>query len=182
MSRIETDELKELFAEWGLWSLVDDISPDGDGHGDNLQLTKEGLEAERMINLLLSDQSQNQQEKQEEWYCECGERVENGEHICDDKYKKKVKLGKQDEWKERLAKYLKGTEYALWYGNEWDLSDEVEEFISQLLSEKTFNKEELKYLKACTGIVYDEWKIDGKKIDTTMVERLRLKISKLLKE
>ena len=55
MSRIEIDELKELFAEWGLWSLVDDISPDGDGHGDNLQLTKEGLEAKRMIGRLLED-------------------------------------------------------------------------------------------------------------------------------
>ena len=55
MSRIEIDELKELFAEWGLWSLIDDISDDGDGHGDNLQLTKEGLEAERMIDRLLED-------------------------------------------------------------------------------------------------------------------------------
>jgi len=55
MSRIEVDELKELFAEWGLWSLIDDISDDGDGHGDNLQLTKEGLEAERMIDRLLED-------------------------------------------------------------------------------------------------------------------------------
>ena len=55
MSRIETEELKELFAEWGLWSLIDDISDDGDGHGDNLQLTKEGLEAERMIDRLLEE-------------------------------------------------------------------------------------------------------------------------------
>ena len=55
MSRIETEELKELFAEWGLWSLIDDISDDEDGHGDNLQLTKEGLEAERMIDRLLED-------------------------------------------------------------------------------------------------------------------------------
>jgi len=55
MSRIEVDELKELFAEWGLWSLVDDISPDGDGHGDNLELTREGLEAKRMIDRLLED-------------------------------------------------------------------------------------------------------------------------------
>jgi hypothetical protein len=55
MSKIEIDELKELFAEWGLWSLVDDISDDGDGHGDNLQLTKEGLEAERMIDRLLEE-------------------------------------------------------------------------------------------------------------------------------
>ena len=60
MNKIETEDIKELFAEWGLWSLIDDVSPDGDGHGDNLQLTKEGLEAERMINLLLSDQSQKQ--------------------------------------------------------------------------------------------------------------------------
>ena len=62
MNKIETEDIKELFAEWGLWSLIDDVSPDGDGHGDNLQLTKEGLEAERMINLLLSDQSQKQPE------------------------------------------------------------------------------------------------------------------------
>ena len=55
MSRIETEELKELFAEWGLWSLIDDISDDGDGHGDNLQLTKEGLEAGRMMDRLLED-------------------------------------------------------------------------------------------------------------------------------
>ena len=55
MSRIETEELKELFAEWGLWSLIDDISDDGDGHGDNLQLTQEGLEAERMIDRLLEE-------------------------------------------------------------------------------------------------------------------------------
>ena len=60
MNKIETEDIKELFAEWGLWSLIDDVSHDGDGHGDNLQLTKEGLEAERMINLLLSDQSHKQ--------------------------------------------------------------------------------------------------------------------------
>lgn len=33
---------KEMFASFGLWSLVDDISDDGDGQGDNLQLTKDG--------------------------------------------------------------------------------------------------------------------------------------------
>ena len=55
MNKIETEDIKELFAEWGLWSLIDDVSPDGDGHGDNLQLTKEGLEAERMIDRLLED-------------------------------------------------------------------------------------------------------------------------------
>ena len=43
------ENIKELFAEWGLWSLVEDISDDGDGTGDNLQLTKEGSEAQRMI-------------------------------------------------------------------------------------------------------------------------------------
>ena len=36
------EKKKELFAEWGLWSLVEDISDDGDGEGDNLQLTPEG--------------------------------------------------------------------------------------------------------------------------------------------
>ena len=33
---------KEIFASFGLWSLVEDISDDGDGEGDNLQLTKDG--------------------------------------------------------------------------------------------------------------------------------------------
>ena len=33
---------KEIFASFGLWSLVEDISDDGDGKGDNLQLTKDG--------------------------------------------------------------------------------------------------------------------------------------------
>jgi hypothetical protein len=33
---------KEIFASFGLWSLVEDISDDGDGEGDSLQLTKDG--------------------------------------------------------------------------------------------------------------------------------------------
>lgn len=33
---------KELLASFGLWLLVEDISDDGDGKGDNLQLTKDG--------------------------------------------------------------------------------------------------------------------------------------------
>lgn len=48
-------EWREKFAEWGLWSLVEDISDDGDGEGDNLQLTKEGKEASRMIEQLLDE-------------------------------------------------------------------------------------------------------------------------------
>jgi len=71
MNKIETEDIKELFAEWGLWSLIDDVSPDGDGHGDNLQLTKEGLEAERMINQLLEEKEIEQSNKisikKEEW-------------------------------------------------------------------------------------------------------------------
>lgn len=55
MERISEEETKELFAEWGLWSLVEDISDDGDGTGDALQLTKEGLEAHRMIEELLEE-------------------------------------------------------------------------------------------------------------------------------
>ena len=49
------EEYKEKFVEWGLWSLVEDISDDGDGEGDNLQLTKEGKEASRMIKQLLDE-------------------------------------------------------------------------------------------------------------------------------
>lgn len=53
MKRISEEEIKNLFAEWGLWSLVKDISDDGDGQGDNLQLTREGKEAHRMIKELI---------------------------------------------------------------------------------------------------------------------------------
>ena len=55
MERISEEEVKNLFAEWGLWSLVEDISDDGDGEGDNLQLTKEGLKAHKMIERLLEE-------------------------------------------------------------------------------------------------------------------------------
>ena len=43
------ENIKEIFASFGLWSLVEDVSDDGDGIGDDLQLTKEGEEARRMI-------------------------------------------------------------------------------------------------------------------------------------
>lgn len=45
---MEKKDWREVFAGFGLWSLVEDISDDGDGKGDNLQLTKDG-------ELLLSD-------------------------------------------------------------------------------------------------------------------------------
>ena len=32
----------EFLASFGLWSLVEDISDDGDGEGDDLQLTEDG--------------------------------------------------------------------------------------------------------------------------------------------
>ena len=59
------ENIKELFAEWGLWSLVEDISDDGDGTGDNLQLTKEGSEAQRMIEQEL-DKAREEQFTQKE--------------------------------------------------------------------------------------------------------------------
>lgn len=111
MNKIETEDIKELFAEWGLWSLIDDVSPDGDGHGDNLQLTKEGLEAERMINLLLSDQSHKQPK---------GETIRNyNPEKRWDKYKKskievrefdlvpKVQPEKQSDWSDKYNKHFK---------------------------------------------------------------------------
>lgn len=57
------EEWRELFAEWGLWSLVEDISDDGDGQGDNLQLTKEGREAYRMIKGLLDEREYRAREE-----------------------------------------------------------------------------------------------------------------------
>jgi hypothetical protein len=53
---MELQEFKDKFAEWGLWSLVEDISDDGDGTGDNLQLTKQGEEAVKMIIELMRNQ------------------------------------------------------------------------------------------------------------------------------
>ena len=136
MNKIETEDIKELFAEWGLWSLIDDISPDGDGHGDNLQLTKEGLEAERMINLLLDDQSHKQPK---------GETIRNyNPEKRWDKYKKskievrefdlvpKVQPEKQEGWVEEWRKL------SFEIGSiTKQQADEIEDFISQLLSERT---------------------------------------------
>ncbi|HOF79176.1 MAG TPA: hypothetical protein PLA45_02385 [Candidatus Dojkabacteria bacterium] len=51
---------KEIFASFGLWSLVDDISDDGDGQGDNLQLTKDG-------ELFVSEIQQELDKAREEW-------------------------------------------------------------------------------------------------------------------
>jgi len=106
-----------------------------------------------------------------------------------DRVAKERILGKsqeQGEWKERLAKYLKGTEYALWYGNEWDLSDEVEEFISQLLSERTFTKEELRLLDAYLSLALPEYNDFDKETkmhrDMDKLHKILEKISKLLKE
>lgn len=47
------ENIKELFAEWGLWSLVEDASDDGDG---NLQLTHRGrMFVEELSKLLKND-------------------------------------------------------------------------------------------------------------------------------
>lgn len=43
------ENIKEIFASFGSWPLVEDFSDDGTGIGDDLQLTKEGEEARRMI-------------------------------------------------------------------------------------------------------------------------------------
>jgi hypothetical protein len=53
---LELDIIKERFMEYGLWSLVEDTSDDGDGKGDDLQLTKEGAEAVKMIIELVEEQ------------------------------------------------------------------------------------------------------------------------------
>jgi len=162
MNKIETDELKELFAEWGLWSLIDDVSPDGDGHGDNLQLTKEGLEAERMINLLLSDQSQKQPEEKcihyfplsSEGVCQkCGIKFED------------IKSEKQEEWRKEWRKL------SFEIGSiTKQQADEVENFISQLLSER-----EREVVMEIRGKFWEESEEDF----GTYIEE---KLSKLLKE
>jgi len=135
MKKIETEDIKELFAEWGLWSLIDDISPDGDGHGDNLQLTKEGLEAERMINLLLDDQSHKQPK---------GETIRNyNPEKRWDKYKKskievrefdlvpKVQPEKQEEWREKIKQMV----LTDCFKDQPDIQGYID-FIEQLLSER----------------------------------------------
>jgi len=37
----------------------------------------------------------------------------------------------EEDWKKRLAVLLKGTDFTLWYGNEWDLSDEIIEIVER---------------------------------------------------
>ena len=39
---MEKKDWREILAGFGLWNLVEDISDDGDGKGDELQLTKDG--------------------------------------------------------------------------------------------------------------------------------------------
>jgi hypothetical protein len=143
MSRIETEELKELFAEWGLWSLIDDISPDGDGHGDNLQLTKEGLEAERMINLLLDDQSQKQPERCEHDFDLNNRCVKCGaKGVRDMTIKPEKQEGWVEEWRKLSFEIGSITKQQ---------ADEIENFISKVLDEKTFSKEELNRLSIWSG-------------------------------
>lgn len=55
--------------------------------------------------------------------------------------------------------------------------DEIKE---QKEKQEEFTLEELDYLKACTSIVYDEWKINGFKPKTIMVEKLRKKLSSMI--
>lgn len=57
---------KEIFASFGLWSLVEDISDDGDGEGDNLQLTKDG-------ELFVSEIQQELDRAREEGKKECAD-------------------------------------------------------------------------------------------------------------
>lgn len=61
------ENIKEIFASFGLWSLVEDVSDDGDGIGDDLQLTKEGLEAHRMIEELLEEREIENRMKIKGW-------------------------------------------------------------------------------------------------------------------
>lgn len=159
MSRIEVDELKELFAEWGLWSLVDDISPDGDGHGDNLELTKEGLEAERMINQLLeekTEQSNKVSVNGKEWKERYIERYAERDRIC----KKCGHPEGMHYWNGAGNDMYAGFSTCLVDGchcvydeknmEEVIVKESVEDeidFIEQLLSEKTFSKEELEFLQ-----------------------------------
>ena len=56
---MEKKDWREIFAGFGLWSLVEDISEDGDGKEDKLQLTKDG-------ELLLSDIEQEIEKAREE--------------------------------------------------------------------------------------------------------------------
>lgn len=182
MSRIEIDELKELFAEWGLWSLVDDISPDGDGHGDNLQLTNEGLEAERMINLLLDDQFQKQsiekwnQNERKKKDIITRKTLDNGFELH---YANEPE--KQEEWKESTKKefykqfgsvaVVKNEMSGNQYNSFWEW---IEGKISQLLSERTFSKKELFMLKLAVNDIYNN--------GNNAYEGISKKISKLLKE
>ena len=56
MGKESEDNIKELFANLGLWSLVKDINEDLlDGEDDTLQFTEQGLKAYKMIERLLNE-------------------------------------------------------------------------------------------------------------------------------
>jgi len=192
MNKIETEDIKELFAEWGLWSLVDDISDDGDGHGDNLQLTKEGLEAERMINQLLeekTEQSNKVSVNGKEWKKRLKEILDGNsweEEVYDgDDYSMIEYFDKEMIIKELIGfiSQLLSEEYqrGVKEGTEGKFYEKIEvvsqipeEVVEQLLSERTFTKEELFMLKLAVNDIYNN--------GNNAYEGISKKISKLLKE
>ena len=81
---------------------------------------------------------------------------------------------KQEEWRE-LRNFLEG-----WISNP-NIVDEVMNKVSQLLSERTFNKEELNYLFLCVD-VRDKYTKGNSDKNLVNVENIKTKLSKLLKE
>ena len=157
----------------------------------------------RELNVIINKQNEiidqlNQFQKQPEgkednnWYCQCGEPANNGEHICSDTVYGKctTEPEKQEEWREGVLnlafvkeylskKIVANKEEEQGYADILNMvkDSQVEEllnFISQLLSERTFTKEELEIIEEWADIA-SEYPDDRKESDL-----LYKKISKLL--
>jgi hypothetical protein len=101
------------------------------------------------------------------------------------------KTKKQQEWRELVAKtkdeelYKTPTGYLIEHIEIWDGAKMVggafsisNEIISQLLSERTFTKEELRVIKSDLSLVVSDFGVN----DESFYENLIAKIGKLLKE
>ena len=87
---------------------------------------------------------------------------------------------KQEEWRERISTIEDGNGNFFYIDNKFAYKEDMVRFISQLLSERTFNKEELRVLKKLV------WEADENVIatiwDDEIQDGIEEKLSKLLKE
>jgi hypothetical protein len=194
----------ELFASFGLWNLVEDTSDDGDGEviltEEGEKFVRELDQSQKQP----EDFSEEHQKKMLEKYGEvsrchyCNKELSYKEMIdlccpvCVDcarvvlgreGFKKMLERvmcepEKQEEWRERYRKLNGDFDINLQQGlvSEDEKDGLVFDFISQLLSERTFNKEELDLILECIDVaceypdIEEKTKLIYEKIDNLLNE------------